>query len=49
LGKSAEEAEEELAKLAEEDKSDERFRGINEHAPITGMETAWISKIVGDT
>ena len=48
-GKSAEEAEEELNKLAEEDKSEERFRGINEHAPIAGMEIAWISKIVGDT
>ncbi len=49
VGKTAEEAEEELTKLAEEDKTEERFRGINDHTPIAGMETAWISKVVGDT
>lgn len=49
VGKTAEEAEEELSKLAEEDKAEERFRGINEHTPIVGMETAWTSKVVGDT
>lgn len=49
LGKSAEEAEEELGKLAEDDKQEERFRGLNEHTPITGMESAWLSKVVGDT
>lgn len=35
--------------MAEEDKTEERFRGINEHTPIPGMETAWLSKVVGDT
>jgi hypothetical protein len=35
--------------MAEEDKTEERFRGINEHVPIPGMETAWLSKVVGDT
>lgn len=49
LGKSAEEAEEELNKLNDEDKADERFRGINEHTPVVGMETAWVSKVAGDT
>lgn len=49
VGKTAEEAEEELNKLAEEDKAEERFRGINEHTPIVGMETAWTTKVAGDT
>lgn len=44
-----EEKEEYLAKLAEEDKTEERFRGINEHVPMPGMETAWISKVTGDS
>ena len=46
---SEEKKEEELAKLETDDKTEERFRGINEHTPIAGMETAWLSKVVGDT
>ena len=46
---SEEKKEEELAKLETDDKTEERFRGINEHNPIAGMETAWLSKVVGDT
>lgn len=46
---SEEEKEEYLAKMAEEDKTEERFRGINEHTPMPGMEIAWLSKVVGDT
>lgn len=38
-----------LALKGEEDPQLERFRALNEHAPIPGMETAWLSKIVGDT
>ena len=38
--------------LSEREASDptvERFRGINEHNPMPGMETAWLSRVVGDT
>ena len=37
-----------LEKLGEDDKTEERFRALNEHQPMPGMETAWISKVVGD-
>ena len=37
-----------LDKLADEDKADEVFRGINEHAPL-GTDPAWSSRVVGDT
>lgn len=46
---SDEKKEEELGKLEAEDKTEERFRGLNEHTPMPGMETAWLSKVVGDT
>jgi radial spoke head protein 4A len=39
--------EEYLAKLAEEEKV-ERFRAIQEDAPIQGLEFAWITKVCGD-
>jgi len=45
---SEEEREEYLGKLADKDPTVDRFRGINEDAPIEGMETAWISKLIGD-
>jgi len=35
--------------MAESDPAVERFRGINEHTPMPGMETSWLSKFVGDT
>jgi hypothetical protein len=38
-----------LAKLAEEDKVEERFRAIQEDAPIPGLEFAWTTKVCGDT
>ena len=44
-----EEKEEYLAKMAEEDKTEERFRGVNEHTTMPGMEISWLSKVVGDT
>jgi hypothetical protein len=44
-----EEKEEYLGKLAEKDAPVDRYRAINEDAPIQGMETSWISKTVGDT
>ena len=33
----------------EADPQVERFRALNEHTPMPDMETAWISKVVGDT
>ena len=47
-GMADEEKEEYMNKLAEDDKTEERFRGINEHVPMPGMETAWSSKVCGD-
>lgn len=46
---SDEKKEEALAALEADDKTEERFRGLNDHAPVQGMETAWLSKVVGDT
>lgn len=35
--------------MAEEDKTEEVFvRPIAEHTPMPGMETAWLSRVVGD-
>jgi len=45
---SEEERDEFLAKLAETDPVVERFKALNEDAPMTGLETAWLSKVVGD-
>jgi len=43
-----EEREELQAKLEDEDKTEELFRAIQEHNPMPGMETAWLSKVYGD-
>jgi len=48
-GISEEEKEEYMTKLNEEDKSEERFKAINENKPVEGREGAWISKVCGDT
>ncbi len=48
-GISGEEKEEYMAKLNEEDKTEERFKTINENKPVEGREGAWISKVCGDT
>ena len=37
-----------LEKLEAEDKVEERFKAINEDAPIPSLETSWISRICGD-
>lgn len=37
-----------LSEAGEKDPQVERFRTINEHTPLLGMETAWISKVAGD-
>jgi radial spoke head protein 4/6 len=37
-----------LAKMAEEDKVEERFRTVNEDNPIPPLEAAWLSKVCGD-
>lgn len=36
-------------KEASGDVAVERFRALNEHTPMPGMETSWLSKIVGDS
>lgn len=38
-----------MAKLNEEDKSEERFKAITEDKAVEGREGAWISKVCGDT
>ena len=37
-----------MNQLAESDKSEERFKAINEDVPTPGYETAWVSRVVGD-
>ena len=44
-----EEAEEALAKLNDEDKTEERFRALQEHTPMPGLEFSWTSRVCGDT
>jgi radial spoke head protein 4A len=44
-----EEQEEFEAKQLEEDPVVDRFRALNEDAPMPGLETAWLSKLVGDS
>mmetsp|Transcript_23432 Transcript_23432/g.16655 ORF Transcript_23432/g.16655 Transcript_23432/m.16655 type:complete len:90 (+) Transcript_23432:874-1143(+) len=47
-GMDEEAKEEYMAKLAEDDKTEERFRTINEDIPTQGYEAAWVSRVVGD-
>jgi hypothetical protein len=49
MGLDDEAKEEYMNKLAEEDKTEERFKAINEDVTIPGFETAWQSKVCGDT
>merc|ERR1712072_254723 len=35
--------------MTEKDPQVERFRTLNEHGPVLSMETAWISKLAGDS
>lgn len=37
-----------MAKLQETDAPVDRFRALNEDQPMVGLETAWLSKVVGD-
>jgi len=48
-GKSEEERDEYLAVVAEKDPVVDRYRGLNEDGPMTGLETAWLTKVVGDS
>ena len=43
-----EEKEEYMTKLAESDAPVDRFRGLNEDLPMPGLETSWLTKVVGD-
>jgi len=49
-GMGEEEAGEYTAKLAEEDKVEERYRSIGEegYVPLKGLEISWLSKTCGD-
>ena len=37
------------AKQAEEDKVEERFRALLEDTPLPGHDSAWVSRVCGDT
>jgi len=37
------------AKLADEDKTEERYRALNEQTPMPGLEFSWTSRVCGDT
>ena len=41
VGMDDEAKEEYMGKLAEEDKTEERFKAINEDIPVPGVEVAW--------
>ena len=43
-----EEKDEYMGKLQETDATVDRFRPLNEDTAMTGLETAWLSKVVGD-
>lgn len=38
-----------LSEAAEKDPAVDRFRTLNEHVPLLGMDIAWISKVEGDS
>ena len=38
-----------MAKVTEKDAPADKYRAINEDAPVQGMESSWISKTVGDS
>jgi len=44
-----EEMEEYMNKLNEEDKSEDRFRAVNEDTTVLGSESSWLSKVAGDS
>ena len=48
IGLDDEAKDEFMAKLAEEDKTEERFKAINEDITVPGLEAAWQSKVCGD-
>ena len=48
-GMTDEEKDEYMAKVAEEDKVEERFKALQEDNPVKGLETSWLSKVCGDT
>lgn len=47
-GMADEEKEEYMNKLAEEDKTEERFKAISEDSKVQGADAAWLSKVSGD-
>jgi hypothetical protein len=49
VGLPDEEKDEIMGKLAETDPVLERYKALNEDTPMPGLETAWLSKLVGDT
>lgn len=47
-GKTDEEKDEYLTLIGEKDPVVDRYRALNEDAPMTGLEFSWTTKIVGD-
>lgn len=37
-----------VAEMSEKDPAVDRFRALNEHTPMTGLEFSWVKKVVGD-
>ena len=48
VGMSEEEKEEYMGKLNESDPIVDTYRALNEDQPMPGLETAWLTKVVGD-
>ena len=44
-----EELDEYMGKINEEDKAEDRFKAINEDTTVLGSESAWLSKVAGDS
>jgi len=38
-----------IAEMGEKDAAPERFRAIQEHTPMAGLDFSWVKKIVGDS
>jgi hypothetical protein len=49
VGIPEEEKDDFIAKLEESDPTVDKYRALNEDAPILGLETSWLSKTVGDS
>ena len=48
VGLTDEEKEEYMNKLNEEDKTEDRFKAVNEDTPVPGYESSWLTKVNGE-